>query len=82
MARVIVSVPDSAWVDLGTGQMVMTIHKEGTGSLLINNSQDVPTALRVTKGRAGDQFFNNNPDATISAYADGGAGWEIAVDAE
>lgn len=80
MARTIVALTDDVWTDLGTGSMIVTVHKQGsTGHLLLNNSQTDSSSLLVNQGRVGHQFSNNVAADTFSVKATG-PGWEVAFD--
>lgn len=80
MARTIVPLTEDVWADLGTAEMIITLHKSGqSGKLLLNQAEDDDSALLVTKNRYGDQFSNTTATDTIFAKATA-PGWEVAVD--
>ena len=81
MARTIVSLTKDVWADLGTGEMVITIHQAGSsaGHLLLNQAQVDASSLIVTKDRRGAQFSNTSASDTIYAKATA-ADWKLAVD--
>ena len=81
MARTIVLLTKDVWTDLGTGEMVITLHSSPgkAGHLLLNQAQVDASALIVTQDRRGDQFSNTSASDTIYAKATGD-GWKLAVD--
>ena len=81
MARTIVSLTEDVWTSLGTGEMVITIHKSSTaaGQLKLNQQEDLDSSLIITKDRRGDQIANTTATDEIFAYPTS-AGWEVAVD--
>ena len=79
MQRVIVPLTKDVWSTLGTGEMVITLHKAGkSGVLRLNQSQVDASSLVITKDRYGDQFSNTSAIDTIEAKASAD-GWELAV---
>lgn len=81
MARSIVSLTEDVWTSLGTGLMIITIHKTGplAGKLQLNQQEDDASSLLITKDRAGDQIANTSPADEIFAKATS-ADWKLAVD--
>ena len=79
MARALFPLTPNVWQDLGTSNMLVTLHQTGDGTLNLNSAQDIPTSLKISNGRPGVQFENNVPIDTISALATG-AGWILAVE--
>lgn len=83
MARVLVPLTKDVWAELGTGEMIITLHKAGgttaPGRLLLNQVESNTAALPVTRDRAGAQFANTSATDTIYAKATG-TDWEVVVD--
>ena len=80
MARTIVQLTEDVWANLGTAEMVITLHKSASsGHLKLNQAQDDASSLVITKDRFGDQFSNTKGTDTIFAKATA-PGWEVAVD--
>ena len=81
MARSIVSLTEDVWTSLGTGEMIITLHKssEKSGHLLLNQAEVDASALTITRDRRGHQFANTSVVDEIFAKATS-VGWELAVD--